>query len=601
MDINEALHRIFGFGSFRPNQRELVEAILGGRDCFAVMPTGGGKSLCYQLPAHLLPGTCLVISPLIALMKDQVDAARETGLKAACCNSSQNEGERREALRGLAEGSLDMLYVSPERFALESFQRTLARSPVSFVAVDEAHCVSEWGHDFRPDYLLLESLTTLLRAAPLAAFTATATARVQQDIVARLRLRNPFVVRASFNRPNLFYEVVPRSNPRRQIARIVQANRGQSGIVYRMTRKSVESTADMLTRQGVKALPYHAGLDDAVRARNQEAFDRDEVDVVVATIAFGMGIDKPNVRYVVHGDLPKNIESYYQETGRAGRDGEPARCTLLFSGGDVPRIRHFVDQVEDEAERERLLRALRTMATYAVSESACRRKQLLAYFGEPYGDENCGACDVCTATGERVDATVDAQKLLSAIARTGSRFGASHIAAIVCGAQTARIRELGHDRLPTYGVGKDRDRQYWRTLTSDLLTTGVVVQSEGQFPVLGLGEGAAEVLRGTRKFLVRRTAQPAARVKESLPTGGLFDRLREVRSTLARTRRVPAYMVFSDRTLRDMAEKRPRTPAELLYVHGVGEAKMDAYGAAFIAVLNAHQQESGSSVVPQTQ
>jgi ATP-dependent DNA helicase RecQ len=392
-----ALQELYGFTAFRPYQEEIVRAIMAGRDAFVVMPTGGGKSLCYQLPAHLMPGVCLVISPLISLMKDQVDAAIHTGLRAAYLNSSQKTAEQKQVLHRLEQQEIDLLYVSPERFSMEIFKALLDRIPLAFVAIDEAHCISEWGHDFRPDYLNLCELIVRYPQTSVAAFTATATLKVQQDIVAKLGLRNPFHVRASFNRPNLHYRILPKTDPERQLLQLVRQQPGQQGIIYRTTRSDVENTAAFLQRQGIHALPYHAGMKDEERAANQEAFNRDEIEVIVATIAFGMGIDKSNVRFVYHGDLPKNIESYYQETGRAGRDGEPAECVLLFSRTDESRINWFIDRMPDHAQRAHARDCLDEMLHYA-SRRICRRRQLLRYFNETYPHPNCGRCDVCAAT-----------------------------------------------------------------------------------------------------------------------------------------------------------------------------------------------------------
>ena len=411
-DLLPTLKSVFGFSGFRPHQEEIVRALLGRRDLFAVMPTGGGKSLCYQLPARLLPGVCLVISPLISLMKDQVDAAKAIGLKAAFLNSSQGAVEQRDVEQALKANEIDLLYVSPERFAMASFTMLLRSVALAFVAIDEAHCISEWGHDFRPDYLQLSEIVRQFPECPIAAFTATATRRVEQDIIAKLGLREPYRVRASFNRPNLFYQVLPKTDPERQLLQFVRSRRGEQGIIYRTTRKSVENTAALLNANGIKALPYHAGLEDRVRASNQEAFNRDETDVVVATIAFGMGIDKSNVRYVVHGDLPKNIEGYYQETGRAGRDGDPAHCLLLFGYGDIPRITYFFEQITDEGAKRHARHCLDEMVRYG-SARVCRRKQLLAYFNEHYPQDDCGMCDVCAGEVDEIDATVEAQMLLS--------------------------------------------------------------------------------------------------------------------------------------------------------------------------------------------
>ncbi len=363
--LPEHLQKVFGFSAFRQNQEAIVREIMAGRDVFAVMPTGGGKSLCYQLPAHILKGVCVVISPLISLMKDQVDAARDTGLRAAFLNSSMKAREMAEVYRELKEGLIDLLYVSPERFAMDDFIATLDSVPLCLFAIDEAHCISEWGHDFRPDYLSLAAIAERFTSVPVAAFTATATHRVQDDTIARLRMRSPFIVRASFNRPNLFYQVLAKQHPEDQVLAFVRERPGESGIVYRTTRANVEETAAYLMRAGIKALPYHAGLDAQTRTKHQDAFNRDEVRVMVATIAFGMGIDKSNTRFIIHADLPKNMEGYYQETGRAGRDGEPAHCLLLYGRGDIPKIRYFIDQMTDEQQRRAALDKLGAMADYA--------------------------------------------------------------------------------------------------------------------------------------------------------------------------------------------------------------------------------------------
>jgi RecQ family ATP-dependent DNA helicase/uracil-DNA glycosylase family 4 len=501
--VAETLSTVFGYRSFRPCQGETVRAILDGRDVFAVMPTGGGKSLCYQLSACLLPGACVVVSPLISLMKDQVDAARQHGIRAACLNSAQSEGERVDVLRQLAAGRLDLIYVSPERFGLDQFLGCLKRAAVCLMAIDEAHCISEWGHDFRPDYLALAELLKQFPGVPIAAFTATATKRVQSDIIARLGLRNPFVPPASFDRPNLFYEVLVKADARAQILSFVERRRGQPGIVYRLSRKNVEQTDDFLRVNGIRSLPYHAGLDDAVRTRNQEAFSRDEVEVVVATIAFGMGIDKPNVRYVVHGDLPENIESYYQQTGRAGRDGDPAHCLLLFSAGDIPRLASFIKKVGDDAERRRRRAALDQMASYARL-TTCRRRKLLAYFGQVYPQAKCGGCDNCRRNAPQ--AGTDERR-----------------------AQTPEI------------------------------------EVRRQAPV--------------------ETPRAATTLDAGAEAGSLFDVLRSLRRTIAASRAVPAYIVFSDRTLNEMVQHMPLTEEEMLRITGVGELKLAQFGQAFLAAI----------------
>lgn len=591
------LRSIFGFDTFRPNQESLVEAILAGRDVFGIMPTGGGKSLCYQLPACLMGGTTVVVSPLISLMKDQVDAAGTNGISSGFLNSSQTESGRRSTVAQLFAGTLDLLYVSPERIALDGFFEMLGRAQVNCFAIDEAHCVSEWGHDFRPDYLCLSKLVHAFPSVPLAAFTATATSRVQNDIVARLGLRNPHIVRASFDRPNLLYRVQARENANTQILRFVQRRPSDTGIVYRMTRKAVESTTDFLIAHGIEALPYHAGLSDKARQSNQDAFNRDETKVIVATIAFGMGIDKSNVRFVIHGDLPKNMESYYQETGRGGRDSEPADCMLLYGPGDIVKVRHFIDEVTDEREHKRLMDGLYAVVNYAQS-NVCRRHAILGYFGEQYGKESCGMCDVCLGEVETSDATMEAQMILSAAVRSGERFGLGHLVDIVTGADTGRIRRLGHDKLPTYGVGKDHPKAFWHSLAGELVARQIMVLTDDQFPVARLLPKAKEILRGNGRFAIvkrkeieRAAKRRARRGPDSGSSGDLFDYLRAIRMQLARAIGVPPYVVFNDKTLREMADFRPRSQHQMLLISGVGERKLARFGTAFLNAIERYEKE----------
>ncbi len=588
-----------------------MRAILDRRDVFAVMPTGGGKSLCYQLPAVLLPGTCMVVSPLIALMKDQVDGARANGIRAAFLNSSQLPDERDQVVRDLHAGQLNLLYVAPERFSLDHFRQLLTRVQLSMVVIDEAHCISEWGHDFRPDYLSLSELVTLFPHLPIAAFTATATHHVQQDILDKLALRTPLVVRASFDRPNLMYDVRFKDNVDAQLVALLKTHQGdvaigkasigkvgigKAGIIYRTSRKNVNDTAAMLQAKGFRALPYHAGLTDAERQRNQDAFIRDEADVMVATIAFGMGIDKSNIRFVIHADIPKSIENYYQETGRAGRDGEPAHCTLLFAQGDIHKVRFFIDSMLDETERAKALGALTRVISFA-STSVCRRRTLLDYFGEHYPHDNCNACDICLGTRDVVDCTREAQMLLSAIVRTEERFGATHIVDVVMGSANKRILDFGHNKLKTYGVGKDRGKKFWRQLVDELLAHGVIAKAEGLYPTLLLLPKAVRILKGEERLdIVRVHESPAKAVKaksaapeaEGNPAGNheLFELLRSLRKQIADEQGIPPYVVFSDRTLRDMAAHSPRTAEALLSISGVGEVKLERYGQQFLRVID---------------
>ena len=594
IDLLFHLKKIFGFSSFRPNQQELIGAVLDGKDVFAVMPTGGGKSLCYQLPAGLNRGTCIVVSPLISLMKDQVDGARTTGLRAAFCNSTQTPAEMAGVLGRLRSNDLDLLYIAPERLSMEQFVSHLSRAKLCLFAVDEAHCISEWGHDFRPDYLTLSTIKKKFPGVPVAAFTATATRQVQRDIIGRLGLKDPYTVRASFNRPNLFYQVLPKENPDQQILEFLRRRPQDPGIVYRTTRDSVETTAAFLRDRGIKALAYHAGLENAERQQNQDMFNRDEVQVIVATIAFGMGIDKSNVRFVVHGDLPKNVEGYYQETGRAGRDGEPAHCLLLFGRGDIPRMRYFIDRIESTRERSIAAQKLNHMADYATF-TVCRRRQLLGYFSEEYGKNNCGACDVCTDSWEAVDVTTEAQMLMSAIARTRQRFGSGHIVDIVWGANTKKIREYGHDRLKTFGVGRHRDKKFWRSMIDSLIERECLMPSDDLHPKLHLSSRGVAVLQGDRSLSVMKPKE-----KPLNKAGGsaqqydpvLFERLRTLRRELSRKENVPPYIIFSDKTLHEMCRLFPQTEEELLGVSGVGQTRYERYGRAFLREIKAFVQEN---------
>ncbi|MBW8889980.1 MAG: DNA helicase RecQ [Fibrobacteres bacterium] len=600
-----ALSRTFGYASFRPHQKEIVEAILAGQDVLAIMPTGGGKSLCYQLPARMAAGTAVVISPLISLMKDQVDSAKENNMAAAFLNSSLSGSQAAQVYRRLETGDLDLLYISPERFAMESFVDSLKAAKISFFAVDEAHCLSEWGHDFRPDYLALGEIRRHFPRAPIAAFTATATSKVGDDIAARLGLRDAFRVRASFNRPNLFYEVRAKRDVDAQILEFLRAHPDEPGIIYRTTRDAVEKTAAHLKKKGIQALPYHAGLPVEQRASNQEAFSKDETQVVVATIAFGMGIDKSNVRFVVHADLPKNLEGYYQETGRAGRDGEPSLCVLYYGGGDIPKIRHFLDQINDPEERELSIRRLNQMAAFA-SRNLCRRKQLLAYFEEVYPEPDCGSCDICTGKASTQDATREAQMVLSALVRTGERFGAAHVVDVIVGADTQKVRELRHDQIKTYGAGKHKDKPFWRSLIGEMLGRGLLTLDPGLYPILKLTEACLPVLQGKETFEILELVQrekPAAKKRGLAPSASLaagdegeavdfdrelFDRLRTLRKGLAKNQNIPPYMVFSDRTLHEMCRQMPMTLSALREIPGVGDNKRDKYGIEFVQEIRAY-------------
>ena len=598
----DTLKKVFGFQDFRPNQEAIIENILEKKDVFAVMPTGGGKSLCYQLPARMVEGVTVVISPLISLMKDQVDAALENGITAAFINSSLKPHEMSDVYRMIKNNKLELLYIAPERFAMHGFLETLKEIPVALFAIDEAHCISEWGHDFRPDYLSLSNITEIFTGTPVAAFTATATQRVQDDIINKLALRTPFTVRASFNRGNLFYRVESKRGLEAQVLEYLGAHPGESGIIYRTTRDSVSDLADTLSGHGIKALPYHAGLTQEERKANQEAFNRDEVNIIVATIAFGMGIDKSNVRFVIHADLPKNIEGYYQETGRAGRDGEPADCILFFGRGDIPKIRYFIDQIADEGERSIALEKLRQTVKYA-SHNVCRRRQLLEYFGERYKNENCGTCDICTGTVEMVDITTDAQIVMSAMSRTDQRFGAGHIVDIITGADTKRIRGFQHDKIKTYGAGRHRDKNHWRFIVDELLAQDVINQDGDRYPVLKITEKGRGILFGKEKIsaLKREEAKKKQRAgREFEPYDeALFERLRTLRKKLADEQHVPPFVIFSDRTLHEMCRRYPATLPAMAKISGVGDAKLERYGADFTEIIRAYLDENPEITVPE--
>lgn len=603
---SQALARVFGYDKFRPHQEDVVDGLLGGEDVFALMPTGGGKSLCYQLPSVMAEGCVVVVSPLIALMKDQVDGARANGIRAACVNSSQSYEARRAAARAYRGGELDLLYLAPERLAGEGFFEKLRQCPTgqpAAFAIDEAHCLSEWGHDFRPDYLALARIRTAFPEVPIGAFTATATERVGEDIVARLGLRDPIRVRASFDRGNLFYEVRSRSDLEGQLVEFLRERRSESGIIYCTTRKAVEGTVAQLQLNGIDARGYHAGMENHEREAAQEAFIRDNCQVIVATVAFGMGIDKADVRFVVHADLPKNLESYYQETGRAGRDGEPAHCLLLYSAGDVVKHRHFSEQVQDAEERSRVLGQLVLMDRFAAIPS-CRRRGLLAYFGEHHPG-TCGGCDVCNGNYVEIEATSEARIALGTVAETGQRFGAVHLCDVLVGAATAKVRERGHDELRSFGVGGNKSKTYWRKLLGALLAQGLLVHGDDGYPVPNLTTQAEALMRGEGRFVVledpdEEVATGAVRsrsatVAEEPYNPDLLERLVKLRKEIADREEVPPYVVFSNRTLRAMAGQMPESTREFATLHGVGAAKLEKYGAAFLSLIREFVEQHPSA------
>jgi ATP-dependent DNA helicase RecQ len=590
LDLDPLLKRTFGYGSFRPLQREICEATLAGQDVFALLPTGGGKSLCFQLPALARPGLTVVVSPLIALMKDQVDALQASGVAATFLNSSLDGDEARSRLRGLHRGEYKLLYVAPERLMLDGWAANLKKWNVDCLAIDEAHCVSEWGHDFRPEYRQIAKLRDLLPGVPVMALTATATTRVRADIITHLKLRNPAVFVASFNRPNLTYRVIPKDQPLKQIIEFIRKREHECGIVYCASRAATERVAEGLAGRGFAARPYHAGLDAAERARNQEQFLRDDTRIICATIAFGMGINKPNVRWIIHHDLPKNIEGYYQETGRAGRDGLPGDCLLLFSAGDIAKQTHFLDEITDAQEQQIARAQLRQIVHYAES-SGCRRSELLGYFGEKFPGDNCAACDNCLEPRETYDGTLAAQKFLSCIYRIlqNSRFGAglNHIIEVLTGADTEKIRRWGHDRLTTYGIGADLTRPQWAAVGRELMRLGYVTVAEGEYATLELTEEGMAVLRArtpitlTKPMDLPKARRTARREGDIECDEILFDRLRTLRKQLADERRVPAYIIFGDTTLRAMARQYPESVDDMDGIPGMGEKKRAEFGELF--------------------
>lgn len=593
-DLLLTLKTTFGYGAFRPLQREIIEASLANRDVFALLPTGGGKSLCFQLPALQRPGLTVVVSPLIALMKDQVDQLQAAGVAATFLNSTLSTADAKSRLRGLHQGEWRLLYVAPERLMLDEWKDNLANWNVTALAIDEAHCVSEWGHDFRPEYRQLAKLRALLPEVPVMALTATATERVRADIITHLQLREPEVFVASFNRPNLTYRVLPKDQPLKQIIEFVRKREDESGIIYCATRATTERVAEALAGRGFSARAYHAGLDAAERSRNQELFLRDECRIICATIAFGMGINKPNVRWVIHHDLPKNLEGYYQETGRAGRDSLPSDCLLLFSGGDAAKQTHFIDEMTDEHEKSVARQQLRLMMHYAES-AGCRRCELLAYFGEQFPVDACGACDNCLEPRETYDGTVVAQKFLSCIYRirqTG-RFGVglNHIIEVLTGAETEKVERWGHHRLSTYGIGRELARPAWAAVGRELMRLGYVAQAEGEFPILELTEDGMNLLRSRAKItLTKPLALPKAkrvarREGEIECDEILFAHLRNLRKKLADERGVPAYVVFGDATLRQLARDYPTRVSELDGVTGIGEKKRAEFGDTFTSAI----------------
>jgi ATP-dependent DNA helicase RecQ len=596
--LEEALKHFFGYDTFRPGQQQIVEEALQKRDLLIIMPTGGGKSLCFQLPALLKPGLTVVVSPLIALMQDQVDALQDNGIGATFLNSSLSWDDVRSRELAILKGKIKLLYVAPERLLGEKFlpflEQVRSQIGISAFAIDEAHCVSEWGHDFRPEYRQMKQLRQRYPDVPILALTATATGRVRQDIIQQLTLREPGIHVASFNRPNLYYDVQPKERQSyNQLLKQIRAHKG-SGIVYCLSRRKVDEVAFRLQNDGISALPYHAGLSDEVRATNQTRFIRDDVQVMVATIAFGMGINKPDVRFVIHYDLPRNLESYYQESGRAGRDGELAHCTLLFGAGDIRTIEYLIDQKPDPKEQRVARQQLRQVLDYAEGTD-CRRTIQLSYFGERFKG-NCDNCDNCRSPKPVEDWTIEAQKFLSCVARCNERFGMIHIIDVLRGSRKQKIEQYGHHLLSTYGIGKDKSVEAWKMLGRSLLHQGLVDETSDGYRILKLNKLSWEILRSQRPVHIAITETPATKALADInPRGAeveiLFERLRKLRKQLADAQSVPPYVVFADSSLRLMAQQQPQTIETFAEISGVGTHKLTQYGDKFVSEIRAFCEE----------
>ncbi|MCW9049248.1 MAG: DNA helicase RecQ [Deltaproteobacteria bacterium] len=583
----QTLQEVFGYQSFRPFQGEVIAELIAGRDAFVLMPTGGGKSLCYQIPALHRHGVGIVVSPLISLMKDQVDALLANGVRAACYNSSLTVAEVQQVLAKLQKNQLDLLYVAPERLLNPDFLSRLHSLSIALFAIDEAHCVSQWGHDFRPEYVHLGRLRQNFPEVPLIALTATAEKHTRLDILQHLHLQDSYRVIAGFDRPNIRYTVINKARPYLQLGAFLDNHNDESGIVYCLSRKRVGEIAAKLSQDGFKAAAYHAGLGAKTRKQVQEAFLRDDLQIVVATVAFGMGIDKPNVRFVVHYDLPKNIESYYQETGRAGRDGLPAEALLLFGYGDIALCRGLIQKGGNLEQNRIEIHKLNAMVAFAES-GICRRRALLGYFGETM-DADCGNCDICLHPPQRYDATEDARKALSCVYRVGQRFGIGHVIDVLRGAKTQRLLDLRHDQLSTYGVGRERTQDHWSHLLRQLIHHGFLEQDIANYSVLKLTEAARPLLRGETELMISAPrVKPVSKKRPERKIAGLeynqelFNQLRIKRKQIADRDGVPPYVVFGDASLAEMAASLPTDKEALLAINGVGQTKLQRYGNEFI-------------------
>ncbi len=592
----DTLKAVFGYSGFRGDQEAVVGHVLAGGDCLVLMPTGGGKSLCYQIPAILRDGTAVVVSPLIALMHDQVVALKQLGIRAAVLNSSLDAKTARATEQALLDGSLDLLYVAPERLLTPRFMDLLGRIQPALFAIDEAHCVSMWGHDFRPEYRQLRILHERFPAVPRIALTATADQPTRADIIEHLALQSARLFVASFDRPNIRYSVVPKNSPLKQLLSFLDERRDSAGIVYRFSRRNVEETAEALVTAGYQAIPYHAGLDAATRRAHQERFVKEEGIIVVATIAFGMGIDKPDVRFVVHLDLPRSIEGYYQETGRAGRDGLPAEALLTYGMGDLGNMQNFIDSSEASEERKRVERQKLFELLGFCESASCRRQSLLAHFGEEHSG-SCGNCDNCLEPPTTWDATVAAQKALSCVYRTGERFGASHLIDVLLGRSNEKIERFGHEGVSTFGIGTELAEPQWRAVFRQLIALGMLAPDAQRYGGLRLTESSRPVLRGEQTVTFREDVRARKTRQRSKPLQArgfgdadpkdeaLWESLRVTRLELAKAQDVPPYVIFHDKTLREIVERRPQTLDEFAAISGVGERKLELYGRTFLEAV----------------
>lgn len=593
--IQDILQTTFGYSAFRPPQEEIIENVMAGNDTVVLMPTGGGKSLCYQVPALAMEGLTLVISPLIALMKDQVDALHANGISAAFINSSLSEEDLKATVAKLRAGEIKLLYIAPERFAVPDFQELLKTLPVGLIAIDEAHCISEWGHEFRPDYRNLGGLRDrLFPDTPIIALTATATARVRDDIVKQLRMREPRIFQSSFNRPNLFYNVRPKGGAREYLAQYLKKYSDDSVIIYCLSRKDTENLAAYLRKSGYKAKAYHAGLEREERQGIQEKFQKDAVQVIVATIAFGMGIDKPNVRLVVHYHVPKSVEGYYQETGRAGRDGLPSECLLFYSEADLRNLQYFINNIEEEAEKAVAVKKLAQIQDYCEL-TECRRGYLLGYFDETWSAEKCDGCDICTTETKMVDVTELAQKILSAVIKTGERFGRTHVLDVLRGAKKERILQLEHDKLSVYGIAKNENKDMLKHVCKQLVTKGYLEQVtlDSGFAILRVTGEGKRFLKERQSLSLKEPSffsqKPAKTRYEKyiMPNADLelFDKLKAMRKALADERGVPAFVIFGDKTLLEVAAVKPQTLDAFSRISGVGATKLEQFGELFTGAV----------------